>query len=72
MGPVGDAKPGLFDFYESPDPILFKLNGKDSPAYSSQLVTRLESGGSAEYFDYLLLIRGATPTHPLGVSDEPD
>jgi len=70
--PAGDVKPGLFDFYKGPDPILFKLNGKGSPAYSSQLVTRVESGGSAEYFDYLLLIRGATPTHPLGVSDEPD
>lgn len=72
MGPVGDAKPGLFDFYEGPDPILFKLNGKDPPACSSQLVTRVESGGSAEYFDYLLLIRGATPTQPLHVSDEQD
>jgi hypothetical protein len=68
----GDVKPGLFDFYEDPDPILFKLIGEGSPAYSSQLVTRVKSGGSAEYFDYLLLIRGATPTHPLRASDEQD
>jgi len=68
--PAGNVKPGLFDFYEGSDPILFKLIGKGSPAYSSQLVTRIGSGGSAEYFDYLLLIRGAEPTVPLRGSDE--
>lgn len=65
-----NALPGLFDFYEGSDPILFKLTGDSSPARFYQVVLHGEPGGSAEYFDYLLLIRGATPTHPLGASDE--
>jgi hypothetical protein len=69
MGPGGDVKPGLFDFYEDPDPILFKLIGERSPARFHQVVLHVEPGGSAEYFDYLLLIRGATPTVPLRASD---
>jgi erythromycin esterase-like protein len=65
-----NALPGLFDFYEDSDPILFKLIGEGSPARFYQVVLHGEPGGSAEYFDYLLLIRGATPTVPLGSSDE--
>ncbi len=68
--PAGNVRPGLFDFYEGSEPILFKLIGKGSPAYSYQVIVQGEPGGSAEYFDYLLLIRGATPTQPLHVPDE--
>lgn len=67
---AGNVLPGLFDFYEGSEPILFKLNGEGSPARSYQVVLHGEPGGSAEYFDYLLLVRGATPTTPLGESDE--
>lgn len=70
--PAGNVRPGLFGFYEGSDPILFKLIGVGSPAYSYQVVMQGEPGGSAEYFDYLLLIRNATPTLPLGAPDEKD
>jgi len=67
---AASVRPGLFDFCEGLDPVLFRLVGEGSPAYGAQLVTYVGSGGSAEYFDYLLLIRGATPTRPLHVSDK--
>ena len=69
---AGNVLPGLFDFYEGSDPILFRLTGEGSPARFYQVVLHGEPGGSAEYFDYLLLIRGATPTVPLGGSGEPN
>jgi len=70
--PAANVLPGLFDFCEGPDPILFKLMGTGSPAYSYQVIMHGEPGGSAEFFDYLLLIRGATPTRPLRTSDNHD
>jgi hypothetical protein len=69
---AANVRPGLFDFYEGRDLILFKLMGKGSPAYSYQLIMHGEPGGSAEFFDYLLLIRDATPTQPLDPSDDND
>jgi hypothetical protein len=68
--PAANVRPGLFDFHEGTEPILFKLTGIGSPAYRYQLTMYGEPGGSAEFFDYLLLIRGATPTRPLCVSSD--
>jgi hypothetical protein len=68
--PAGNVVPGLFDFCEGSEPMLFKLNGERSPARHYQVVLHGEPGGSAEYFDYLLLVRGAAPTTPLGESEE--
>ena len=67
---AANVRPGLFGFYEGSAPILFKLMGKDSPARSYQLIMHGEPGGSTEFFDYLILIRGATPTHPLNLLDD--
>ncbi|UCD49677.1 MAG: erythromycin esterase family protein [Phycisphaerales bacterium] len=69
---AANVLPGLFDFYGGSEPVLFKLTGDDSPARLYQAVLHSEPGGSAEYFDYLLLIRDATPTRPLRVSDDED
>jgi hypothetical protein len=68
--PAGNVPPGLFDFYQGSEPMLFKLIGQDSPARFYQVVLHGEPGGSAEFFDYLLLIRGATPTRPLQISGD--
>jgi len=70
--PAANVLPGLFDFYGGSRPVLFKLTGKNSPARHYQAVLHSDPGGSAEYFDYLVLIRNATPTRPLGTSDDQD
>jgi hypothetical protein len=69
---AANVRPGLFDFYRGSEPVLFKLIGEDSPARFCQAVLHGEPGGSAEYFDYLLLVRDATPTRPLTMSDDQD
>ncbi len=64
--PSTNVKSYFYDLQQTDEPVLFKLKGEDFPDYSRQLVESIQSGSSTEYFDYLLLIKNATPTEPLG------